>query len=404
MSSISKLSSRSSASDFSSFSNDRFSSTLTLQTVVDAKRSDINIRTVFCGEQDCRLNELRCVTGAIIDLNVVQGTSRPFERVNWSVSHDNSEVRDFVSRRLKHWMQQTQLTCDMASEDTIFLLEQYEKQHIKTGPPATAVSFSRRFRTRSLTQSESANLRSHYDSIPNTPSDFSYRQVKPFSGLLGRTLLDLDSRGPTCKRLFTPQTSHRRREYFHHDQADENIPMTETEIQHLIESAKWAGVLSDTSDHELNNVRVCFADTVCVSKLAEILRNYHLRPTSDVNEVESVLQQSRINVINREQIRQFDGKTYWFHRILLDDHIQFPVGISQNSNEARRLAYRHMIDVCRNEDGIKMKRLSNDRVKVVKGPKVEKQTRRQPIDDLDMDATYISMNDLSCLSQYNIAH
>ena len=104
-----------------------------------------------------------------------------------------------------------------------------------------------------------------------------------------------------------------------------------------------------------------------------------------MSEVESVLQESRINVINREQIRQFDGTTYWFHRILLDDHIQFPVGISRNSNEARRLAYRHMIDVCLNEDGIKMKRLSNDRVKVVKGPKVEKQTRRQPIDDLDMN-------------------
>ncbi|UJR15229.1 hypothetical protein I4U23_002185 [Adineta vaga] len=385
MSSVSKVSTRSTTSGFSSFSNDRFLPTLTLQTLVDTKGTDVNVRAIFCGEQDCRLNELRYMTSAIIDLNIVQGTNRPFERVNWTISHHNSEVRDFVSRRLKYWMEQTQLTCDMANDDAIFLQEQHsEKQQIKNGPPLSAANFSRRHRTRSLTRS-STNFYSSFDSIPSTPSDLPYKHEKPFSGLLGRTLLNLNSQDLDRKRLFTPQTNLRRRDYFNHHQSDENIEMTETEIEHLMESAKWAGILSDTSDQELNNIRVCFADTVSVSKLAEILRNYHLQSTSNISEIESVLQQSRINVVSREQIRQFDGKSYWFHRVLLDDHIQFPVGISQNSNEARRLAYRHMMDVCLNENGIKMKRLTNDRVKVVKGPKPEKQNRRHPSDELDMN-------------------
>lgn len=127
--------------------------------------------------------------------------------------------------------------------------------------------------------------------------------------------------------------------------------------------------------------RVCFADTIAVSKLAEMLRNNELQPTSDISTITNVIQQSTIQVTNREQIRQLDGKSYWFHRVLLDDHIQFPPGISQDANEARRLAYRHMIDVCLSKSGIKMKMLNNNRVKVVKGPKLEEHNT----DDLDMN-------------------
>ena len=74
--------------------------------------------------KDCRLNELRQMTSAIIDLNVVQGTRCSFERVNWTISHRNAEVRDFVARRLNYWMQQTQIACDMAYDDAVFLQEQ----------------------------------------------------------------------------------------------------------------------------------------------------------------------------------------------------------------------------------------------------------------------------------------
>ncbi len=115
--------------------------TLTLQTILDIQRVDINARAIFCGEQvkknkekleekknfyfkDCRLNELRRITGAIIDLNVVQGTRRPFERVNWTVSHRNIEIRDFVVRRLNYWKEQTQIACDIAYDDAVFLQEQ----------------------------------------------------------------------------------------------------------------------------------------------------------------------------------------------------------------------------------------------------------------------------------------
>jgi hypothetical protein len=133
-----------------------------------------------------------------------------------------------------------------------------------------------------------------------------------------------------------------------------------------------------------NENRVCFADTVSLSKFAEMLRNNELQPTSDVYEIDHVIQQSTMNVTSREQIRQFDGTNYWFHRVILDDHIQFPVGISQDANEARQFAYRHMIEVCLNKSGVKMKMLTGNRVKVVKGPKSEEQNRHNN-DELDMN-------------------
>lgn len=66
------------------------------------------------------------MTGAIIDLNIVPGTRRPFERVNWTISHHQSKVREFVVRRLNYWMQQTQMACDMIYEDGLFLDEKGE--------------------------------------------------------------------------------------------------------------------------------------------------------------------------------------------------------------------------------------------------------------------------------------
>jgi hypothetical protein len=119
-----------------------------------------------------------------------------------------------------------------------------------------------------------------------------------------------------------------------------------------------------------------------------MLRNNELKSTSDLSEITNVIQQSTMNVTTREQIRQFDGKSYWYHRVILDDHIQFPPGISQDVNQARRLAYRHMIDVCLNEGGVKMKMLTGNRVKVVKGSKSDEDNRHNT-DDLDMNGNKI---------------
>jgi len=136
--------------------------------------------------------------------------------------------------------------------------------------------------------------------------------------------------------------------------------------------------------------------------------------------IETILQQTTINLRNREQIRQFDGQNYWFHRILLNDHIQFPVGISRDACQARRLAYRNLIDVCLNDGGIKMKVLTRQRVKVVKGSKLIEQTNEFDINgklsfisllsipsfslSLSLLATYISTNELSCLSHCNMVY
>ncbi|CAF0879542.1 unnamed protein product [Adineta steineri] len=248
MSSISKISNQSLSSGFSSFSNERFQPILTHQTVLNIQRADINARSIFCGEQDCRLNDLRHMTNAIIDLSVIQGTRCAFERVNWTISHRNTEVSAFVVRRLNYWAQQTQIACDMSYDDAVFLQEQREKQ-IKKPPPLTTANFGRRYRTRSLTQSGPTNLNGNRDSIPSTPTGLTYKHETPFVGLLGRTLLT--SRYPQCERLYTPQTNYRRREDMYSNHVVENIEMSSSDNEQLIERAKWAGVLSDSSDNEL---------------------------------------------------------------------------------------------------------------------------------------------------------
>ncbi|CAF4138818.1 unnamed protein product, partial [Rotaria magnacalcarata] len=388
MSSISKVSSRSSSSSgFSSTIHEPFALTSTLQTVVDIQRADINARAVFCGEQDCRLNELRRMTGAIIDLNVVQNTNRPFERVNWTIFHCNTEVRDFIIRRLNHWSQQTQILCDMAYADMVFLQEK-QNQQIEKPPPLTTVNFGRRNRTQSLTQSATTNFYPIRNQMPSTPTASSYKRELPFTGLLGRTLLKLDPRFNDNEKLFKSKTDIRQAEEIVPSCAADHVDITPIEISQLVKTAKWAGLLSDTSENELNENRVCFADTVSVSKLAEILKNNELKPTSDVRDIDNIIQQSTMNVTSREQIRKMDGKKYWFHRVILDGHIQFPVGISQDASEARRLAYRQMVAVCLNEGGVKMKMLIANRVKVVKGPKLQGQ-HRPTHDELDMNGTQV---------------
>ncbi|CAF3702500.1 unnamed protein product [Rotaria sp. Silwood1] len=364
--------------------------TSTLQTVLNIQRADINVRAIFCGEQDCRLNELRRMTGAIIDLNIVQNTKYSFERVNWTILHRNTEIRDFVVRRLNYWMQQTQINCDIAYDDAIFLQEKHEKKINKLQrPPLSTANFGRRYRTRSLTQSDITNLNSKCDYIPSTPTTSLYKRDTPFTGLLARTLLNLDSQYIECKKLFTPRKNIlSQTEEILSNRTIENIETTPIEVNQLMETAKWSGILSDTSEYELNENRVCFADTVSVAKLAEMLRNNELKPTSDIREIDKVIQQSTINVTSREKIRKFDGKRYWFHRVILDDHIQFPAGISQSTNEARQLAYKHMIDVCLNNGGVKMKMLTDNRVKVVKGEKLEEKNHANT-DDLDMNGTQL---------------
>ena len=81
--------------------------------------NDLYTRSFY--HKDKRLNELRRMTGALIDL---QDRHCTFERVDWTIAHCRRDVRDFVARRLHYWMQQTQIVCDTVHEDAVFVQEQ----------------------------------------------------------------------------------------------------------------------------------------------------------------------------------------------------------------------------------------------------------------------------------------
>lgn len=139
-----------------------------------------------------------------------------------------------------------------------------------------------------------------------------------------------------------------------------------------------------------NENRVCFADTVSLSKLAQQLREHGLKLTSTSEEIEQMIEQHTTNVTSREDRRQVDGGEYWFHRLLLDGHIQFPVAIHAEPYQARRLAYRNLADVCLNPGGVKMKMLTGDRVKVVKNSTLKEQ-HDHSVGDFDINGETSSL-------------
>ena len=114
---------------------------------------------------------------------------------------------------------------------------------------------------------------------------------------------------------------------------------------------------------------MCFADIVSLSKWAQVVRDHRLQPSSDLLDIDRLIQGSGANVTTREQTRQSNGRRYFLHRVTLDGHIEFPAGLSQDPSDARRLAYRHMLDVCTHEPGVRMKVSTAGRVKVNKRPK-----------------------------------
>lgn len=114
---------------------------------------------------------------------------------------------------------------------------------------------------------------------------------------------------------------------------------------------------------------MCFADIVSLSKWAQVLRDHGLQPSSDSADIDRLIVRTGANVITREQTRQSNGRRYFLARVVLHGHIEFPAGLSQDPNDARRLAYRYMLDVCTHEPGVKMKVSTAGRVKVTKRPK-----------------------------------
>ena len=69
-----------------------------------------------------------------------------------------------------------------------------------------------------------------------------------------------------------------------------------------------------------------------------------------------------------DQIHQgeIQGQIYLFHRIVLNGHILFPLGVGTDPMTAKVNAYQQVVDVCSNSQGIRMKYFGNDRIKVMK--------------------------------------
>jgi len=131
----------------------------------------------------------------------------------------------------------------------------------------------------------------------------------------------------------------------------------------LEEEAKWENLLSDTSDFESNS-HPLMADIILVSQLRDCLVNSHISSNDDIECIQSILTPSLL-ITGNEQLKTLNNKPIWFYRLILNSKIILSNGIHKSRLEAQKLAYKKMIELMVNKQGVEPKIIANGRCKVV---------------------------------------
>ncbi|CAF0882591.1 unnamed protein product, partial [Rotaria sordida] len=129
------------------------------------------------------------------------------------------------------------------------------------------------------------------------------------------------------------------------------------------EEAKWANLLSDTSDFE-GDSHPLMADIILVSQLRDCLVNSHVSLTDDVEYIQSLIT-SPLLITNNEQLKTLNNKYIWFYRLILNSKIILSNGIHKSRRQAQKLAYTKMVELMTNKQGVEPKIIANGRCKVV---------------------------------------
>ncbi|CAF1044491.1 unnamed protein product [Didymodactylos carnosus] len=379
-----------------------------IYTYIIVQLTGFNIRKEFCGPQDIRLNHLRQMTSSIIDVRCMNsGTNIDFQKVEWTIMHTDANVRRFVAKRIEKWAQNCQVACDIYHEDFLFA-QRFNRQQmvqsfgqavlprstIAVPPPSSAKTQQfGRSRTRSFSEALRPASFSAKKLIPerlNTPQN---KPVHPSSNsLLARTIagnrIQFEQIPSSQNDVCNIQPSMLA------NASLETSKMTDPSLADVYETAKWQGQMSDGTDDEDNNYPVPFETLVAVAKLCERLKDHKVQLHDNCEIIDSVFQMDEpVNIKHDQRTKQMDGTDYCFYRLILNDHILFPTSVSRSVTQAKILAYKKMIDICYNSNGIRLKSLTNNRCKVTKHP--GKLFQR----DTDLNASYITQVDISTLSQ-----
>jgi hypothetical protein len=106
------------------------------------------------------------------------------------------------------------------------------------------------------------------------------------------------------------------------------------------------------------------ADIILISQLRDCLVNSHITSIDDIEYIQTILTPS-LSITGNEQLKTLNNKPIWFYRLILNSKIILSNGIHKSRREAQKLAYKKMIELMINKQGVEPKIIANGRCKVV---------------------------------------
>lgn len=113
-----------------------------------------------------------------------------------------------------------------------------------------------------------------------------------------------------------------------------------------------------------SNTHPLMADIMLISRLRECFINSHITTNDSIEHIQSILP-STIPITSIERLKTLNNKPTWFFRLILDSKIILSNGIHSSRTKAQQLAYKKMIELVTNKQGIEPKVISNGRCKIV---------------------------------------
>jgi len=106
------------------------------------------------------------------------------------------------------------------------------------------------------------------------------------------------------------------------------------------------------------------ADIILVSQLRDCLVNSHISSIDNIEYIQTILT-SPLSITGNEKLKTLNNKPIWFYRLILNSKIILSNGIHKSRRQAQKLAYKKMIELMTNKQGVEPKIISNGRCKVV---------------------------------------
>ncbi|CAF1114886.1 unnamed protein product [Didymodactylos carnosus] len=364
-------------------------STIT-RTYIHSDLPEFDIRKDLCGVQDQRINYLRQLSGCIIDMHQEEGSTM-FEKVQWMITHPVEEIRSWVVTRIQKLAMQTQINYSMMLEDIVFQQRFNKQAHISTESlsttPTEALHQSPLRFTAPTILPPDLVTRAQTDIRPQRNRRSTFNGPRPANGFPGLSelhtkapvYLDLSSKfdllfnGRENRFIDGKSTNDTNKKPLsrQHESSNDTSSDNENSGEDLIEMARWENLLSDLSDAENDkgsNETARLTDIISLSQLKTRLMNnrIELDDGNNINQIQSIiLRGDPLNISRKRNTKLMNQQYYCFYRLLLNENIILSDGISKSKKIAKKQAYRNMVKLLLNERGVEIRKIQDNRWKVV---------------------------------------